>query len=147
MIKNEKQYRISKKRLLELAARIKTVPADTEHDPLRNELLLGSLQYQQVELRKEVKQYEKRKQNNTTRLPGRQLKQLPSLIVEYKLAMGLTQKTLAGKLGIKEQQWQRYEADNFSSISFKNLLRLLDLMELDIHLAPTPVQVPAKAGV
>lgn len=139
MIKNEKQYRISKNRLLELATRIKTVSADTEHDPIRNELLLVSLQYQQEELQKEIKQYEKRKKQKSATLAARPLKELPSLIVDYKLARGLTQKALAAQLGIKEQQWQRYEADNFSGISFKNLIKLLDNMQLNVRLAPTKI--------
>jgi DNA-binding Xre family transcriptional regulator len=144
MIKNEKQYRISKNKLIELNGRIKTVSADTRHDPLRNELLLVSLQRLQEDIQKEIKQYEKRKKNALTRLPGRELKQLPSLIIEYKLARGLTQKALAAQLGIKEQQWQRYEADNFSSISFKNLLKLLENMELNVRLAPTKISKRKK---
>jgi hypothetical protein len=33
---------------------------------------------------------------------------------------------------MKEQQLQRYEADNFNSISFKNLLKILHAVGLEI---------------
>jgi predicted transcriptional regulator len=44
---------------------------------------------------------------------------------------------VAEQLGIKEQQLQRYEADNFTSVTFKNLIRFLDAIGLEITIKET----------
>jgi transcriptional regulator with XRE-family HTH domain len=62
---------------------------------------------------------------------------LPSLLTEYKIKSGLTQKEFAAQLGIKEQQLQRYEADNFRSVTFKNLIRFLDAIGLEVTIKET----------
>lgn len=53
-----------------------------------------------------------------------------SLIVA-RIARNLTQKELARKLGLKEQQIQRYEADRYNSISLANFLRIANFLGLD----------------
>lgn len=45
-------------------------------------------------------------------------------LVVARIARGLTQKELARKLGLKEQQIQRYEADRYGSISLTNFRRI-----------------------
>ncbi len=50
-----------------------------------------------------------------------------SLIVG-RIARGLTQKELARKLGLKEQQIQRYEADRYSTISISNFQRIASVL-------------------
>lgn len=62
---------------------------------------------------------------------------LPSILTKYKIKSGLTQKEFAAQLGIKEQQLQRYEADNFRSVTFKNLIRFLDAIGLEITIKET----------
>src|SRR6185437_7224408 len=44
------------------------------------------------------------------------------------IARGLTQKELARKLGLKEQQIQRYEADRYSTISLTNFQRVASVL-------------------
>lgn len=62
-----------------------------------------------------------------------------ALLTEYKIKSGLTQKEFAAQLGIKEQQLQRYEADNFRSVTFKNLLRFLDAVGLEVTIKETRI--------
>jgi HTH-type transcriptional regulator / antitoxin HigA len=53
-----------------------------------------------------------------------------SLIVA-RIARSLTQKELARKLGLKEQQIQRYEADRYNSISLANFKRIAGLLGVE----------------
>lgn len=46
---------------------------------------------------------------------------LPEMLVEERKRLGLTQRQLAEKLGIKEQQIQRYEATQYQSASLQRL--------------------------
>jgi HTH-type transcriptional regulator / antitoxin HigA len=46
---------------------------------------------------------------------------LPEMLIEERKRIGLTQRQLAEKLGIKEQQIQRYEATRYQSASLQRL--------------------------
>ena len=64
--------------------------------------------------------------------PGTLVQQVSALLIEYRIKSGLTQKEFAALLGIKEKQLQRYEANNFGSVIFKDLLRFLEAVGLEI---------------
>ena len=46
---------------------------------------------------------------------------LPEMLVQERKRLGLTHRQLAEKLGIKEQQIQRYEASRYQSASLQRL--------------------------
>ena len=145
MIKNEKQYKISKKKLKELSYQIEQVSSDTDQPARRNQLLVASLTNTVQELEEEVAAYDSLKKNKKGTLKERLISDLPSLITEYKIASGLTQKEFSEKLGLKEQQLQRYESDNFKSVTFKNLLKFFDLMGLEIRIKETKLKKTSQA--
>lgn len=137
MIKNEKQYKITKRKLKELDEQLLKLHNDSNNNPLRNQLIAASLKSTRKELAQDLLVYESLKKNKTGVLKERFISDLPSLITEFKIISGLTQKELAEQLGLKEQQLQRYEADNFKSVTFKNLLKFLDLIGLEIRIKET----------
>lgn len=139
MIKNEKQYKISKRKVIELTEAIDGINNNPKKDPLRKELLTCSLIMAKEELEQEILLYETLKKDKQGILKERLFSELPSLLTEYKIKSGLTQKEFAEQLGIKEQQLQRYEADNFKSVTFKNLLRFLDAIGLEIMIKETRI--------
>ena len=139
MIKNEKQYRISKRKAGELAEAIERINNDPNEDTITKEVLTTSLIMAKQDIEKEILAYEKLKKNTIGKLKERLFSDLPSLLTEYKIKSGLTQKEFAAELGIKEQQLQRYEADNFRSVTFKNLLRFLEAVGLEVTIKETPM--------
>ena len=46
-----------------------------------------------------------------------QFDELPQALIQGRIAAGLSQKELAARLGLKEQQIQRYEATDYASAS------------------------------
>ena len=54
------------------------------------------------------------------------------ILIVARIANGYSQKELAWRLGIKEQQVQRYEADRYSSISIKNYARIAALLGVQL---------------
>lgn len=54
-------------------------------------------------------------------------------LIVARIAKGYSQKDLAWRLGIKEQQVQRYEADRYSSISIKNYARVAALLGVQLQ--------------
>ena len=137
MIKNEKQYKISKKLLSEINEDVDRLQKDNSQNPLRIKLLLASALNMQKEIEQDILLYETLKKDKKGILKERLFSELPTLLTEYKIKSGLTQKEFAERLGIKEQQLQRYEADNFKSVTFKNLLRYLDAIGLEIMIKET----------
>lgn len=137
MIKNEKQYKITKKKLQEINAEIDRIKNDKVINPLRAELLLASLLHARKLFEGDLSLYESLRKTNKATLKERVIAELPSIITEYKIISGLTQKEFSEKLGLKEQQLQRYEADDFKSVTFKNLLRFLDAIGLEIRIKET----------
>lgn len=137
MIKNEKQYKISKRKLRELDAQAEKIETDKEQNPLRNQLILASLHSSKNEIENDILLYESLKKKKEKVIKERLITDLPSVITEYKIMSGLTQKELSHKLGLKEQQLQRYEATGFKSVTFKNLLRFFDLIGLEIKIKET----------
>lgn len=65
------------------------------------------------------------------------VQQVSAILIEYRVNSSLTQKEFAALLGLKEKQLQRYEADNFGSVTFKKLLRFLEAVGLEITVEVT----------
>ena len=65
------------------------------------------------------------------------------MITEYKIANHLTNKEFAKILGLKEQQLQRYEAESFKTVSFQNLVKFLNIIELDLKIKEAVIK-PAR---
>ena len=134
MIKNEKQYRISKKRLAELEHTI-TSKQPKVSSGSKEEGTIVSLLRIKNDIREEIKQYESLKKKGMLLNRKVTVAQLPNILIEHKIAKGLTQKQYSEILGIKEQQLQRYEAENYSSVSFGRLLEYLEKAKIKISLA------------
>jgi HTH-type transcriptional regulator/antitoxin HigA len=132
MIKNEKQYKITFKKLLGIADEIDRLQSQGNSLPAKERLLLVSSLTMQEQLKNEINAYIQLKTNTSPVLPERSIDSLPSLLIEFKIRSGMTQKEFSEKVGMKEQQLQRYEAEDFDSISFKNLLKILHAIGLDV---------------
>lgn len=137
MIKNEKQYKITKKKLLGINDEIKRIHGISEHLPAKERLILVSLMTMQDQLEIEIATYDLLKTKASPLLEERSIDDLPDLLIEFKIQSGMTQKEFSEKVGMKEQQLQRYEAENFKSISFKNLLKILHAIGLKVTVKGT----------
>jgi len=86
------------------------------------------------------------KKKGEPHLKTRRISDLPTMIIEYRVRSGMTQKEFAKKIGMKEQQLQRYESEDFQSISFKNLMKILQAIGLDILIQETPADRQKSAS-
>jgi HTH-type transcriptional regulator / antitoxin HigA len=75
-----------------------------------------------------VAAYEAAKSGDHSALSRRSEKDPGIALVVARIARELTQKELARKLGLKEQQVQRYEADRYRSISIANFQRVASVL-------------------
>jgi ribosome-binding protein aMBF1 (putative translation factor) len=61
------------------------------------------------------------------------LEGLPKVLIQARIAAGLTQEDLAARLGVKPQQIQRYEASDYQTASFARLREIARLLGLDVR--------------
>ena len=145
MITNERQYRVTKSQLQKLE---KSDPGDTASkerlDARLRAAVRDGLQSQIDELQEQVTEYERLKESSISDLKLGSLDELPSVLVKARVAQGLTQKDLARRLGMKEQQIQRYETTRYRSASFQRIMQVADALGIELQ-HPTRLQRAARA--
>ena len=133
MIKNEKQYRITRAQvrrfqdaLAELAGR-RRPPNIT---PRLWEAQRQAAQSQMEELQEQVKAYERLHVGQSKEVVLEAVEDLPKALIRARIAAGMTQEGLARRLGVKPQQVQRYEATEYESASFARILKVVQALGL-----------------
>ena len=132
MIKNKKQYTMTKKQLEELLTNIwdiKEILQKENNIPLR--LQLGTFERGLVKLQKELEEYEKLTSKSLSWLEFDSFKDdMNKAIISFRIASDISQKKLAAEMFIQEQQIQRYEQSDYLSASFERILQLLEALEI-----------------
>ena len=145
MITNERQYRVTKSQLQKLG---KSLPGNGASqgklDPRLRAAVRDGLQSQIDELQEQITEYERLKQSSISDLKLGSLDELPSVLVKARVAQGMTQKDLAHRLGMKEQQIQRYETTRYRSASFKRIMQVADALGIELQ-RPTRLQRARRA--
>lgn len=130
MIKNERQYRITQaqeKKFTEAAERLRSAAPDENTHPLLRKAEIESLESLRDELRVEIAEYEELKSKRNVPVPE-SLDDLPRVLIQARIASGLSQRQIASSLGLKEQQIQRYEATNYASASLQRVQSIARLL-------------------
>jgi HTH-type transcriptional regulator/antitoxin HipB len=84
------------------------------------------------DLEAQLNEYEYLKNGNFHCFKAKSLEELPKLIISARIAQSITQKQLAERLGVAEQQIQRYESVDYQSISLDRLMDIIDALGLTI---------------
>jgi ribosome-binding protein aMBF1 (putative translation factor) len=133
MIKNERQYRITKARLEEFEqalAESSSKKATEPEDKLWLKVQGDALTSQLDEFREELRDYEELRNRGLDTVEVNSLGDLPRALLRGRIAAGLTQKELADRLKIKEQQIQRYEATDYAGASLERIQETIDAIGL-----------------
>ena len=123
MIKNERQYRITKAQLAtfeEASTKLSNLASENLH-PVIRQAQIDAVNSQLADLQAEVREYEALIQTRPTVIEASSLDELPKAVIRARIALGLTQKDLAERMGLKEQQVQRYEATDYGSASLSRV--------------------------
>lgn len=118
MIKNEREYRITKSQAQKFEQALAQGDASQEVadlHPLIQKAERDALQSQWDELREQIAEYESLRSGKQVVISLNSLEELPQALIRARIAGGLTQRDLAERMGLKEQQIQRYEATEYAS--------------------------------
>jgi transcriptional regulator with XRE-family HTH domain/Zn-dependent peptidase ImmA (M78 family) len=137
MIKNERQYRVTQtqaKKFEQALAQFDTILYNREEvHPLLWKAQRDALQSQLGDLWEEIEEYEALKSGKCAVLELDSLEELPLALIKARIAAGLTQKELAERLGLKEQQIQRYEDTEYASASLARLLEVSQALGIKVR--------------
>ncbi len=142
MIKNERQYRITKTQANGFARTIQSLREQPENregvHPLIVKAQEEALSSQLAELENEMREYESLRSGDFEFDDLSSVTQISTVLIKARIARGLSQKNLADKVGVKEQQIQRYEATDYASASLSRI------REVASALAESPAEYDAS---
>jgi HTH-type transcriptional regulator/antitoxin HigA len=136
LITNERQYRIAKseaRKFEEALVAARDRKPDAEVQPRIHQAMIESLASELAVLRKQLQRYEALKAGKVRSRKARSLRDLPIVLIEGRIAAGLTQLGLAKRLDLPEQQVQRYEATLYAGVSLERLQEVADALGIEIE--------------
>ena len=137
MIKNERQYRITKAWIEKFRQMLTQGDTPSEESAALHPLLKKAERdgvVSQIEtLQQEVQEYEALANGQTPLFLRDSFAELPRTLIKARIAAGLSQKELAGRLGLKEQQIQRYEATEYASASLERVGAVIQALGLTVR--------------
>ncbi len=152
MIRNENEYQEAVRRLREEQERL------AEHRKRLEEMDLSADEVNRVidplrsfheQLREEVESYERLKRGELGELQN--LHGLGTMLVALRIALGLTQRELAERLGVHESQVSRDERNEYHAITVDRASRILDVLGVELRSVfeqpIIPLQGPRRAAV
>lgn len=136
MITNERQYKITKNE----AGRFKVALRDFQEielvrqgiDPIIVAAQRDSLEQQLKDLEAQIFDYEKLRSGRVKRLFPTSILDIGQNLIEARIAQGLSQRALAERLDMKEQQIQRYEQERYLTANLTRVAEVAEALQLDL---------------
>ena len=138
MIKNEKQYRITRDqadRFSQTLNKLKKGANDAgKIHPLIAKAQEEALESQLTDLEAELREYESLKAGGFNWDELNVVGELAGVLIKARISQGLSQKDLAVRIGLriglKEQQIQRYEATDYESASLRRIKQIANALTI-----------------
>src|SRR5271154_6952686 len=134
MITNERQYKITKARIKEFRDALVQL---AELPPSRTQPWLRAAQKESIEeqidqLQGQTAEYEKlRAGKEAIPNPVSFVSSMPLILIKSRIARGWDQEELANRLGMKKQQIQRYEQNNYAQATLTVLSRVAAALSVE----------------
>ncbi len=133
MIYSDKQYGISSGELNKLKDALAATIDENREDDWLKQIEVDALKSQIAAIEAELSHYDLLKSGEITFAKSHSLDALPNILVQARIASGMSQSDLARKLNLKAQQVQRYEATDYMGASLSRLIEVSKI--LNVHTA------------
>jgi HTH-type transcriptional regulator / antitoxin HigA len=130
LIFSDKQLSTSKAALRQLKQSLSVTESDAEGEAWLKKLGGDALRSQIAEIDSDIVEYELLKSGQVAYAKTCSLSELPRVLVQARIAQGLSQSDLAARLDMKPQQIQRYEATLYQSASLARLIEIANSLEV-----------------
>jgi transcriptional regulator with XRE-family HTH domain len=135
MITNERQYKITRSSVDRFRKAIGELANGLEVADVHPRLVQAqreAMESQLADLQAEMVEYDRLKSTDVSLISIDSFGELADGLIKARIAGGLSQRALAERLGIKEQQIQRYEAERYASASYQRLREITDALGVRI---------------
>ncbi len=136
MITNERQRRVAvgeKKRFEQAIARARSEGPGADVHPVLHDAMIAGMDSQLADLNAELSAYDALRAGQVKRRKFHSIGEFPTALIEGRIAAGLTQKALARRIGVSEQQIQRYEQTRYRAASLERLESVADALKLTVR--------------
>jgi transcriptional regulator with XRE-family HTH domain len=137
MIKNERQYKITKaqaEKFEQALARLAHTPqSDAGGNQLLREMEEEALRSQLADLREELEEYEALRSGARPVLTIESFDEFPRALIKARIGAGISQRELADRLSLKEQQIQRYEETEYASASIERVKEVIKALGVRVR--------------
>ncbi len=134
MIRNESEYQEAVRRQQEERERLARHKAHLESTGLSAEevqRVLDPLRSFHLQLDEEIESYERLKRGDLDELEN--LHGIGRTLIALRIALGLTQRELAARLGVHESQVSRDERNEYHGIAVERVSRILDALGVNLR--------------
>ncbi|MDR2212883.1 MAG: helix-turn-helix domain-containing protein [Pseudomonadales bacterium] len=132
MIMNQRQYLNTQAAARRFQQALDGPDAEGLHPKAANAMREG-LRSQLEDLRAELAEYDALRQGKVVTLEAESIVGIGEALIKARIARNLTQKVLAKRLSLAEQQIQRYEATQYSGVSAERLQQVADALKLRVR--------------
>lgn len=135
MITNERQYKITRSeadRFRKAIGDLAKAPARADVHPRLLQAEREAMESQLADLQADIAEYDRLKSADLSVISIGSFEELADGLIKARIAGGLSQKALADRLGLKEQQIQRYEAERYASASYQRLREIAEALGVRI---------------
>ena len=134
MITNERQYQITKAQVAKFRAALDAPDMKTRAlHPRAQKALREAAQSQLDDLLAELEDYERLRGGQAKSITVESITELPAALIKARIMRNWTQKELADRLSVAEQQIQRYEATQYKGVSVERLQAVADALKLRVQ--------------
>lgn len=135
MIRNEREYKITQAQAAQFSKSLAAAEAtaDATVHPLIRKAQRDALLSQLEDLRQDLDEYEALQEGRCPVLEISSMEELPQALIKARIAARLTQKELAEKVNVREQQIQRYEASEYAGASLARITEVVRALGVKIR--------------
>lgn len=100
--------------------------------PMIAQAQVDAVSSQLADLEAELREYEAVREGEFPVETLREAVNLPELLIKARIARGLTQRELADRVGLKEQQIQKYEATDYVAAKWSRIREVADALSMEL---------------
>jgi len=130
MIHSDRQYGISSGELAKLEGALAATEAQPKEEEWLQEIEIEGLKSQIAEIKADIAHYDLLKAGEINFAKSFSLDALPGVLIEARIAAGMSQTDLAKAIGVQAQQIQRYEASDYMGASLARLIEISKVLNV-----------------
>ncbi len=142
MIKNERQYKITKSWLSKFKVSLKQVLNSEAKGDLLVMVEANAIKSQIDEFKRDIAQYDRLKRR--VRTPIKSVYRIGDMLVMARIMNGFTQKKLAALMKMKEQQIQRYEETEYQNASLSTVFAIATALNISTSTFDMSIKTKSK---